>query len=57
MLEDLEREFYAKVHEVETLRKKGIRTKEEHEKVLALEKVLFKLEEDMECIMTIEDME
>ena len=57
MIEDLEKEFYAKIREVEEMRKKGIRTKEERDLVRAKERELLKLEEDMECLMTVEDME
>ena len=57
MIEDLEKEFYAKIREVEEMRKKGIRTKEERDLVHTKERELLKLEEDMECLMTVEDIE
>lgn len=54
MIEDLEKEFSEKMHEVESLRQKGIHTIEHRKLIRAKERELIKLEDDIECAYTLE---
>lgn len=54
MIEDLEKEFSEKVREVEDLRRKGIHTIDERRMIRAKERALLALEDELECMYTLE---